>query len=186
MSTDPDQIREQIAATRSALSEDVNELADTVNPAHVARRQVTSARSAVRGARERIMGATSQTAASANAAASDALSGSAGRLRSQAAGNPLAVGLIAVGVGWMVGSLLPASTAEQQAAARVKQSALPVATGTARQVAENLQEPAQQAVESVRSSASDAAAAVKDETVTSAQDLQGQARDAKDAIQAGR
>ena len=39
MTSDPDQIREQIAQTRTSLSEDVNTLADTVNPAHVAKRR---------------------------------------------------------------------------------------------------------------------------------------------------
>jgi Protein of unknown function (DUF3618) len=32
MSADPDQIREDIEETRSSLSQDVNTLADTVNP----------------------------------------------------------------------------------------------------------------------------------------------------------
>ena len=32
MSSDPDQIREQIEETRTSLSEDVNALADTVSP----------------------------------------------------------------------------------------------------------------------------------------------------------
>ena len=39
MTSDPDQIREQIEQTRTSLSEDVNTLADTVNPAHVAKRK---------------------------------------------------------------------------------------------------------------------------------------------------
>jgi hypothetical protein len=49
MTSDPDQIREQIEQTRTSLSEDVNTLADTVNPAHLAKRKAASARSAVRG-----------------------------------------------------------------------------------------------------------------------------------------
>ena len=41
MSNDPDQIREQIERTRADLSSNVNTLADTVNPAHAAKRQVS-------------------------------------------------------------------------------------------------------------------------------------------------
>jgi hypothetical protein len=37
MTSDPDQIREQIEETRITLSEDVNTLADTVNPAKQSR-----------------------------------------------------------------------------------------------------------------------------------------------------
>ena len=47
MTSDPDQIREQIEETRISLSEDVNTLADTVNPAHAAKRKAADARSAV-------------------------------------------------------------------------------------------------------------------------------------------
>ena len=36
MTSNPDQIREQIEETRTNLSEDVNTLADTVNPAQAA------------------------------------------------------------------------------------------------------------------------------------------------------
>ena len=39
-------------------------------------------------------------------AAQDKVSAAPGELRRQAAGNPLAVGLIAVGVGWLAGLLL--------------------------------------------------------------------------------
>ena len=48
MTSDPDQIREQIEETRTSLSQDVNTLANTVNPAHAAKahgRQRTFCRS---------------------------------------------------------------------------------------------------------------------------------------------
>ena len=138
MTSDPDQIRMQIEETRSSLSHDVNELADTVNPAQAARRQAANARTAVLGVKDKIMGGTTQSAASAQSAAGDALSGSKDKLRSQTAGNPLAVGLIAVGVGWLLGSLLPASVPEQDAALKVKESVMPLATDTAKSVAGNL------------------------------------------------
>ena len=43
MTSSPDQIREQIEETRTNLSEDVNTLADTVNPAQAAKRKAASA-----------------------------------------------------------------------------------------------------------------------------------------------
>ena len=45
----------------------------------------------------------------------------------------LAVGLIAVGVGWLAGSLLPASSAEERAATKVKEAAAPAVAGAAKQ-----------------------------------------------------
>ena len=141
MTGNPDQIREQIEETRTSLSEDVNTLADTVNPAHAAKRRAASARSAVLGVKDKMMGTASQSVSSTTSTARDTasavhdkvasgehtMSSAAGRMsetpaqiRRQTAGNPLAVGLIAVGVGWLVGSLLPASSAEQRAAAKVE------------------------------------------------------------------
>jgi hypothetical protein len=60
MTSDPDQIREQIEETRASLSEDVNTLADTVNPTHAAKRKAASARSAVLGVKDKVMGAASR------------------------------------------------------------------------------------------------------------------------------
>jgi Protein of unknown function (DUF3618) len=56
MTSDLDQIREQIEETRTSLSEDVNTLADTVNPAHAAKRTAASARSAVLGVKDKVTG----------------------------------------------------------------------------------------------------------------------------------
>jgi hypothetical protein len=124
MTSDPDQIRRQIEETRASLSEDVNTLADTVNPAHAAKRTAASTRSAVVGLKDKVMGAASQSVSSTTSAAGDKTSAvhekasaAPDRIRRRAAGNPLAVGLIAVGVGWLVGSLLPASSAEERAVA---------------------------------------------------------------------
>src|SRR4051794_480993 len=60
-------------------------------------------------------------------------------------GNPLAVGVIAFGLGWLVSSLIPASSKEQQFAASAKEHAQPlvqkageVAKGAAQEVGEHL------------------------------------------------
>jgi len=186
MTTDPDQIRAEIEETRGSLSQDVNVLGDTVNPARAVKRKAAAARGAMLGAKNKVMGAASQSASGTSSAVGDAVSESKEKLRGQASGNPLAVGLIAVGVGWLVGSLLPASAAEQQVAAKVKDTTVPVVTESAEEVAGHLQGPAQHAVESVKSTASDAAAVVKDEAVSSARQVKDQAHDAKDVIKGTR
>jgi hypothetical protein len=182
-SNDPDEIRAEIERTRSDLSENVNALADSVNPAHVASRQVDKVKGAVFGVKDKVMGGTDGSDAESKlSSAQSAVTGAPAQLGAQARGNPLAAGLIAFGVGLLAGSLLPASSAEQQAAAKVKDAATPVLSDAAKQVSDNLKEPAQQAVEAVKSTATDAASTVKDEGTSAAADVKGQAQDAKDAV----
>ena len=108
----------------------------------------------------------------------------------QTQGNPLAAGLIAFGVGWLVSSLLPATQKEQQLAQQAetavrehKDQLLAPAKQAAQEVGEQLRPAAQQAVEEVRSTAQDAAATVKDEGQSAAQDVQGQAQQSRETVQ---
>ena len=59
MSTDPDQIREDIERTRAELSSDVDALTDKVSPSQVAQRQADKVRSAVTDVKDRVMGGVS-------------------------------------------------------------------------------------------------------------------------------
>jgi Protein of unknown function (DUF3618) len=185
VSNDPDEIRAEIERTRAGLSDDVNALADSVNPAHVAGRQVDKVKGAVFGVKDKVMGSAGSVAGAGSdtlSSAQSAVAGAPAQVGAQARGNPLAAGLIAFGVGALVSSLVPASGAEQQAAAKVKDAATPVLSDAAKQVSGNLKEPAQQAVEAVKGTAADAAATVKDEGTSAAQDVKGQAQDAKDTV----
>lgn len=196
MSTDPDVIRADIERTRARLSSDVNSLTNEANPKTIVGRRVDRARTAVGSVKEKVMGTSSNSTSSAssatdtlgNAASSvgDAVTSAPETVRAQTQGNPLAAGLIAFGAGALIGSLLPASAKEQQAAAKVKDAAAPVAQQlgeVAKDTAESLKEPAQQAVESVKSTAADAAATVKDEGSSAAQDVKGQAQDSAQHVQ---
>jgi len=126
---DPDQIRGDIEATRGDLSTNVNALADSERPGTVARRQAEKVTGDVSGLKDRVMGA-ADGATSGGGTMSDSMSSAkdtAASVPSQARrgtrGNPLAAGLIAFGGGWLLGSLLPASSAEQQAATSLKDKA---------------------------------------------------------------
>jgi hypothetical protein len=189
MSNDPDQIRADIERTRASLSENVNTLTDTVAPSHIAKRQADKARTAVFGVRDKVMGTAADLGSSASDTASgmsDAVTGAPGTIKAQAAGNPLAAGLIALGIGWLVGSLLPAGSAEKQAAAQVKETATPLVTDAATEVADHLKEPAQEAVASVTDAATSAATTVKEEGMSSAQAVKDKAAQAKDTVQESR
>src|SRR5918997_1612236 len=213
--SDPDVIRRQIEDTRRELSYDVDALNEKVNPARVVDRRVTAAKGKMtnlkdkvmgtaQDTKERVMGSAHDTTASAQGAASSAVEGvqsaastAVGAVQQapdmairQTQGNPLAAGLIAFGVGWLVSSLLPATQKEQQLAQQAetavrenKDALMAPAKQAAQEIGEQLKPAAQDAVEEVKSTAQDAAQTVKDEGQSAAQDVQSQAQQSKQKVQ---
>ena len=59
---DPEEIRRDIARTRSELSENVNALGDKVNPGSIAKRQVGRARGAAVSVKDAVLGSASDAA----------------------------------------------------------------------------------------------------------------------------
>ncbi|MGH3338874.1 MAG: DUF3618 domain-containing protein, partial [Propionibacteriaceae bacterium] len=55
-SNDPDEIRADIERTRAALSDDVDDLAESVKPTNVAGRQVGKVKEAASNIKDRVMG----------------------------------------------------------------------------------------------------------------------------------
>lgn len=182
MTNNPDEIRSNIEETRRDLGENVDALADKVNPTKIAERQADKVKDALRSAREHVMGSVSDAHDSASGAMSDA----ADKAQATVKGNPLAVGLIAVGIGWLAASLIPASDAEKKLAASAKDAAQPLIddlTETAKGVAADLKEPAQDAFAAVKSSATDAVESIKTEASGAVDDVKDQAQSSKDAVQ---
>lgn len=125
------------------------------------------------------------TVSDAASATADAVQAAPQAIRQQTQGNPLAAGLVAFGVGWLVSSLLPASRREQELAEQAKDRASELSGPLAQiagEVKENLAGPAQQAVESVRSSAVEAGQTVAEEGRSAAGDVQEQARDSAGTV----
>jgi hypothetical protein len=213
--SDPEVIRRQIEDTRRELSYDVDALNEKVNPARVVDRRVSAAKGRITNLKEKVMGSAQDTTSSAQGMASNAAgsvqtaaSSAAGTVQDAASsaaqavqqapdavvrqtqGNPMAAGLIAFGVGWLVSSLLPASEKEKQLAQQAesavrehKDALLEPAKQAAQEIGEQLKPAAQDAVESVKSTAQDAAATVKDESQSAVQDVQGQAQQSKQKVQ---
>ncbi len=214
-SNDPEAIRRQIEQTQRELSYDVDALNEKVNPSRVMDRRVSAAKGRIGRVRERVMGSAHDTRATAqyrtqNAAgtvqdrahdAAESVQGAAQQaahavqqapdtIVRQAQGNPLAAGLIAFGVGWLVSSLLPASERERQLAQQAesavrehKDELLAPAKHAAQEVGEQLRPAAEQAVQEVKSTAQDAAQTVKQEGQSAAQDVQGQAQQSRQSVQ---
>jgi Protein of unknown function (DUF3618) len=213
--SDPDVIRRQIEDTRRELSYDVDALNEKVNPARVVDRRVSAAKGRMSNLKEKVMGSAHDTTSQAHGMASNAAGSVQGAASSaadsvssaastavgavqqapdtvirQAQGNPLAAGLIAFGVGWLVSSLLPASEREKQLAQQAesavkehKDTLLEPAKQAAQEIGDQLKPAAQQAVDSVKTTAQDAATTVTEEGKSAAADVQGQAQQSKDTVQ---
>lgn len=179
-SSDPDVLRAQIEATRRELGSDVDALADKVTPGKIMQRQTDKVKGAVGSVKDKLMGSASDATDSLGAVAGDA-SGLAQHAGQRAKGNPLAVGLIALGVGWLASSLLPASTTEKKIAANVKDAAEPLVhevADAAKRVGEDLKQPLTDAVEAVKGEVADSAATVKTETTHAASDVRDETKHA--------
>jgi len=181
--SEPDRIREEIEASRAELGVDVDALTDKVSPSKIAHRQGDRARGAMNRMRDRVMGATPSTGDIKDKTAE---LGQEAKEKGRAAvekaeGNPLAVGLIAFGVGLLAASLIPSSDTERHAAAKAKDAAAPVIDemkDTAKQAADNLKGPAQDAAANVKDAAAGAASDLKDEAQGAASGVRDQAQDA--------
>lgn len=179
-SSDPEVLRTQIENTRRDLGADVDALADKVTPGKIVQRQTDKVRGAFSSVKDKVMGSASDAGGSLGGVADEA-SGVAHSAIDKAKGNPLAVGLIAFGVGWLASSLIPASTVEKKVAANVKDAAEPLVEevkGAAKEVGENLKQPLTDATQAVKGTATDAADTVTSETTSSAEDVRDTARHA--------
>jgi gas vesicle protein len=185
MSDSPEAIRANIDETRRELGLDVDALADKVTPAKIAQRQTDKVKGAFGSVRDRIMGAADSAGSSLSGAGSSAASGVSDARHTvvaKAEGNPLAVGLIAFGAGLVLASLIPASEKEKQAAEAVKDQAQPLidtATSAAKEVGENLKEPAQEAFAAVKDTATDAVSNVKTDASDAASTVTDRAQEAR-------
>jgi len=193
MSSNPEQIKADIEVTRAGLSRNVDALAETVRPGNVAARQKDKVSAAVFGVKDKatsaVFGAKDavvDTADQVQSSAGEAISSVPQVARQGAKGNPLAAGLIAVGVGWLAGSLLPATRVERQAADALKEKATPLVaevSDLAKESAQNLQEPAKEAVAEVKAAGVDAVQVVKEEGSSSVSDVVDTAKEGAQNVQ---
>jgi ElaB/YqjD/DUF883 family membrane-anchored ribosome-binding protein len=166
MTNDPEQLRADIEETRRELGGDVDALADKVRPSSIVNRKKEQVKGAMSRARDAVMG----TASDAASTVGDTVGELPHKAAQTARGNPIAVGLIAFGVGLLAASMLPTSSKERRLAASAKDMAEPAVDQlkqSAHTVAEDMKEPAKDAAESVKSAAQDAADNVKQQASSS-------------------
>ncbi|MDP9118550.1 MAG: DUF3618 domain-containing protein [Actinomycetota bacterium] len=145
------------------------------NATHGVSDAANSMTSAVNAAGSSVTSAATSTKDAVGSAVShtgDIVGAAPAQVREQTQGNPVAAGVIAFGVGWLISSLLPASQREQQLASKAEDKAQQLAEplkDAAQTVAGNLQEPLQNAVEQVTTTASDGAHETLDKAKSAAE-----------------
>jgi len=180
--SNPDEIRADIERTRSELGQDVDALADKVTPSKIAERQSRRMRRAMTSVKDRVMGVASDAGDAAHDAAEhvgDAVADAPRMVASGTRGNPIAVGLIAFGIGWLVASLVPASKVERQVADQAKDAAAPLVDEVkeiAAEAADHLREPAKEAADAVKERAAEAVETVRQEGETAAAEVGSEAK----------
>jgi ElaB/YqjD/DUF883 family membrane-anchored ribosome-binding protein len=197
MGQTPEELRQDIERTRRELRDDVDALNEKVSPSAVMRRRTEAARGRFVRVRESVMGSAnsgtsrlSHSSSSMTSSAGDAITGAPDAAMRHTEGNPLAAGLIAFAGGWLVGSLLPATQAEQEAAQKVQSRASDMAgpvkeeaTQVAQEMKENLREPARQAVDEVKHSAAESRDTVSAESQAAGQAVAEESRSSAERVQ---
>lgn len=103
--------------------------------------------------------------------ARDGVNGAPDMMRRQARGNPMAAGAIALGAGWLIGSLMPKSEQEQIVARRIEPALANAASMVKEEgqaLAGDLQEPVRDAIDHVKQAGTDAATELKDDALEAA------------------
>jgi uncharacterized protein YjbJ (UPF0337 family) len=199
MAQEPDQLRQEIEATRAKMTRDVDLLAEKTSPTKVAQRRWTSVKEKVMGSTDHARHAASDTTSSAVSTvqdkasqlgdvagekahdAADAVRSAPQAVASQAKGNPLAAGIIAFGVGMLAATLIPVTDAEKRAGQQLKDNSGELTDrvkNVASEMKDDLSGTVQNAVGEVKATAADAAQTTKEQAQSSAQDVKDQTQQA--------
>lgn len=202
--SNPEEIRRDIERTRADLSENVNALGDSTSPSNIARGQVDKVKESAASLKEKVFGSPedpyddgmvgdarsrldeSRDNASGMASdARDAVSDAPQQVKSRTRGNPIAAGLIAMGVGALIGGLIPASQKESEVAQQLKEASEPLvdqAKQVANEAKDNMQPVVQDAVGSVKDKAQDAGENVKQDAQQAKDHVTTEAKSSADTV----
>jgi hypothetical protein len=199
------QVRADIERTREDLGQDLDAIGDKISPRQAVRRRTDRVQSKLTVMRERVMGSAesarstvssegSSVTGSVRDAASDvassvgdAASGAADAVRhapdvvkKQTEGNPMAVGLIAFGLGALAGTILPSTQTEKSMAPQLRERVVePMkesVSEAAREVGQDLRGSAEEAADRLKQSAQGGAQRLTDETRQRMEDVNSEAQ----------
>ena len=196
---DLDQLRQDAERQREAIATDLEYVGDRVSPGRIVERRRAAVVSRFQGARSSVFGSPDASRGRSSdrgdgSSVKDQAGDAMDRVKEKtpdsmadfAEGNPLAAGLIGVGVGLLVATLIPGTPEEQKMADQAQGKIDDVAGElgrSGREAAENVKPAAQEAAQNVKASAQDSAQTVQSDTKAAAQDVKDSAQDQRDQIQ---
>ena len=171
MGQSTEELRREIADTRSELGTTVDAISDRVSPSRVVERRKQKLTAGLTAARDSIMGSAADVQASVKAV------GESGHQIPDAAakktqGAPLVAGSMAFGLGFLVAAIFPGTDTEAQLAGKAQEIAQPAV--------EELKQSGQEAMGALREPVRDSAQHLKEAAESSVEEVRGTAQDAVD------
>jgi hypothetical protein len=199
MGQSAEELRRDIAQTRSELSGTLDAIGDRVSPGRILERKKNKLSEGVRAVKDRVMGSATDTGHTVTNTAhelSDAASGKIhgladaatsmpGTVKQQAQGAPMTAGAIAFGIGFLLAAAIPASRTEKNFSGQLAEKAEPLkelASEVGHDIVDTLKEPAADAVADVKAAATDAAKQVSHSASDAAHDAAEHAKTAAQNI----
>lgn len=173
------ELRREIAERREGIGRDLEVIGDRVSPGRMVDRTRERTRRRATGLRDRLMGPVDSARTSfADSSGSHSIGERVGEMASgltdhdpagavthRVEGSPMAMGLVAFGIGFIAGSVIPPSRSERELAQRVEPQVSQLAQGaarSAREAGEHLAPIAKDEADQLKEEASAAAAHVAD------------------------
>ncbi|MCU1354912.1 MAG: hypothetical protein JWM89_330 [Acidimicrobiales bacterium] len=191
-----EELKRDIEQTRTHMTGTLEAIGDRVSPGRIAERRWTGVRRSTTRMTTSIMGTPRVVASKASAAGGDLLASTGGaassttealghapeQLKGATAGNPIAAGAVAFGIGVLIGSLAPPSDAEVHVADQVVEPLQRELTDAGKQIAEVAKQQAQEGAQRTKEVATEAASDVKDSASEAASTVKEQSGSAKDEV----
>lgn len=159
MAQTAEELRRDMERRRSAIGHTVDEIENRVSPGHVMARGRYRMRNQMTRWKDNVMGEVQdyrEDLSSGTDRMSDSIRDAPDAIERRTRGNPLAVGLIAVGAGALVASMLPETRQERRLAAQMEpqvERAASEVSAAGREMTQDVKESASEGMERVRDSA---------------------------------
>lgn len=174
-----DDLRSDMQARRVAITDTVEQIQNRVSPGHVAARGRYRVRTRMGRWKDSIMGQAERHDGGMRERAGEvtqSMQQAPSAMERYTRGNPVAVGLIAVGAGALLASMLPETRQERRMAERVQpemEKAASEVGETGRGMAEDMKGTAQEGMSRVQESAKSAGEEMKDEAKGAGEQVRG-------------
>lgn len=164
-----EELADLVERRRRYVEQDLDAIGDRVSPSRIRERTGQRARRRLHDVRNTVMGSVDDVSTRAGDAAGEAtgrVQAAEEQMEQRVKGNPFGAGLVAFGIGYLIGSVLPGSRRERQMARQVEPVLAEVASeaaDVAHDVADDLKPAAQEEIGAMKGEAADAASNVREQ-----------------------